>query len=87
MTGHLADRPTAPGFARSGETWRVEAEPGGWVGTRDGVCSAKKCCRTAVVLRPDRMARGHDFLLCAVHVQEYGMWIENRQLVSWAMRP
>ena len=76
-----------PEFTRPGETWRVEAEPGGWTQTRDGLCSAKACYRVAVVLRPDRRGRGNDFLLCAVHVREFGMWIENGQLVSWVMRP
>lgn len=71
-----------PDWGRPGETWRVEAEPGGWEVVSDGVCGAKGCYRVA------RVYRSRDgFTLCGFHIDAGRMWIENGQLVSWALRP
>ena len=82
-----AARLPVPAWSRPGETWRVEAEPGGWQMTSDGGCSARHCSRTAMVIRPR-----DDFMLCSEHIRQCGMWIERDTLgrdtlVSWCLRP
>lgn len=89
-TPYVLTRLPMPDWTRPGETWRVEAEPGGWVVSSvayGGVCSARSCNRPSVVLRPARTYGGNDYMLCAVHVRDAGMWVEDARLVSWALRP
>ena len=79
----MSERPfPPPDWTRPGETWRVEAEPFDWRVVSDGVCGVRHCFRQAVVYRSRPT-----FALCAAHVREGRMWIENGQLVSWALRP
>ena len=79
-----------PDWAREGETWRVEPEPGGWIVSsiaHGGVCSVSECRNRSIAMRPARTYRGDDFLLCAEHVRKARMWIEDAVLVSWSLRP
>lgn len=78
------NRLPVPDWTRPGETWRVEEEPG-WILRADYMCSALKdrCLRRAVAVRP----RGEHYALCDVHLRAGLMWIENGQVVSWAIRP
>lgn len=75
------ERLPVPDWDRPGETWRVEADPY-WRLVTDGICMARGCYRPAVALRPHNA-----YAICAVHVREGFMWIENGQLMSWVLRP
>jgi hypothetical protein len=76
-----AGRLPIPDWSRPGETWRIEAE-NEWHPTDRGGCSSKCCHRVAVAWQP---RNGHG--LCEVHLTSGLMWIENDQVVSWALRP
>ena len=84
MTGRLAQ----PDWDRPNETWRVEAEayvavePGGVCEIRDAP-RAPRCYREGVAV----YGRYLDHVVCAEHLRRWGMWIENRRVVSWTLRP
>jgi hypothetical protein len=85
VTTHpAADRLPVPDWDRPGEAWRVEGEDG-WQPMEDVSCHHRGCHRRSVAARLRRGAV--DYALCAPHLAEGRMWIEDGQVVSWALRP
>ena len=71
---------------RPNEAWVIEAEPDWWLVHDGRLCDALhgRCSLFAVAAR---RSGNKVWANCAVHLRKGRMWIENGQVVSWALRP
>ena len=82
-----------PEWHRPGETWRVEAEPVLRSTDHPYLCGRYRytyrtgdCDKPAVAIV--RNNKGSVTLaLCSRHLSEQRAWVENGEVVSWALRP
>lgn len=76
-----------PNWTREGETWRVEEETAvPWRADLTALlCRHGRCRARAVAGYTTRSGEFHP--MCAAHLAEQRMWIEDGRVVSWCLRP
>jgi hypothetical protein len=84
----VAVRLPEPDWSRPGEWWRIEKEPYA-AADAGGVCMVRERKGGPLCMRPGVAVIGRylNYPLCAKHLEKQRMWIEDGEVVSWALRP